>query len=591
MSNIPSSKATRRLSLVIVLIVLSIYSFPYLATTAVLKSKQVPYSFAPDLSFYLNLSQIGSSSVNPYFGTIPQSAEFGYLTFDTVFRLLGFVVKIAGNDLWWAVLIWNLFWWTAMCVGALWLLRQAFPEEPELPLWLGMALLFFFNFGVVKSLLIAWLHLPSFSRFNELSLPYIRTVFPQVGLALLFFYLALQIRALESWRWCDWMGMCFLQAAAFAMFPYATLIMAGTTGVAVLADLAMQLRIKHLWMVVAYGTACALIDIAFLWSRLSRGGQHPRLALISLHPSRALDLAGGAFLLLALLTIATAIAPATGTRGTKWTLVGLGVANSLLMLGDTVFSPALLLSHHGGYFIHSTISLQIVYLAFVASVRFERRLMWLRATCLAIIVLATTNGFVVAYANYRHSLPENRKTNNLALAVRPLNLSKADLIIARAKSVDDPCSWIPLLTPTKVLFCRSAQYELSTEEKRTIYRERQAFYLYFMGRDSRGIERVATDSIDLAEQDRLAFAGEINTADKERSDQAKASIRTDLVPLLLQVEQSDGRMQSFFTPYKRVLIIDDATNPTFVRQRLSRYFSIESERSIDDIVFLWCRPL
>ncbi len=95
----------------------------------------------------------------------------------------------------------------------------------------------------------------------------------------------------------------------------------------------------------------------------------------------------------------------------------------------------------------------------------------------------------------------------------------------------------------------------------------------------------------MAGRDRLAFAGEFNTSDKERWDQARTSIRTDLIPLLSQVEQRERRMQSFLSLYKRILIVDDPKNPAFVRQRLSRYFSIESERSVNDLVVLWCRPL
>jgi hypothetical protein len=226
MGNPPSPTRWFRLSCVIVLVALTVYNAPYFATTIVLKSKAIPYSLAPDLSLYLNLSRMGSSHVNPYFGTISPSGELGYTTFDTAFRMLGVLAKIAGNDLWWAVLLWNLFWWGALYVGAIWFIRRALPEATELILCLAMSLILFFNFGVLKALASAWLHFPSMSGFAELSLPFIRVIFPQVPLAMLFFYLALQTRALDSWRWREWTGMFFLQAIAFAMFPYATLIMA-----------------------------------------------------------------------------------------------------------------------------------------------------------------------------------------------------------------------------------------------------------------------------------------------------------------------------------------------------------------------------
>ncbi len=589
MNKWPLGSNRRLLNLAIVLVVLTVYSFPYLATSVELKSQQVPFSFAPDLSLYLNLSALGSSHVNPYFGTPFQSGGIGYMTFDTPFKLLAIFVKVVGNNLWRAILIWNVFCWTAICVGALWFLRMAFPETHGLSVCLAMTLLFFFNFGVAKSELLAWLKLPSLAGFDGLTLPYMRAVFPQIPIALLFPYLAFQIRAFHSWNWSDWAVMCFLQAAAFATFPYETLLMAGTTAVVVLATFAMEMRSKHLLAVALYGAGCAAADILFVLFRLS-GGTHPKQALVSLHLERAIGLVGGGLLCLLLLTVATIVSPVLVSRTAKWTVAGLGIANFLLMLGDIVFSPALLVSHHAGYFIQTTIALQIVYLAYSAFVRFGRESVWLKAAYIAAIVLATANGLFLAFAADRSSLPDNRTTNDFAVAIRSLNLTKEDLVIARADSVDDLCAWVPLLTPAKVLFCRSAQYELSVEEKRTLYRLRQAFYLYFIGRDALGTDRAATDSFALAQQESLVFSNE-NPADKEGWDEAKASIRTDLVPLISQVERRDTRTEKSLSPYSRVLVVDDGANPIFIRQRLESYFFIESQSKVNGFVFLWCRPI
>lgn len=589
MKNEYSASNMRRLNLALVLAVLSVYSFPYLATSLTLKSRQVPFAFAPDLSLYLNLSMIGPSHLNPYFGTSIQTGEIGYMTFDGAFKLFHGVLKVAGNNLWWAVLIWNLFWWIAMCAGALWFLRTAFPEARGLFLCLAMTLLFFFNFGVVKSELLAWLRLPSLVGFYGLTLPNIRTVFPQVPLSLLFPYLALQIRAIHRWRWVDWAGMCFLQAAAFEMFPYETLLMAGITFVAVLATLSLPIRRKRLGMVALYGAACTIADILFLFSRLFGGARRSGQTLIALHPEGALGLVGGAFLLLASLTVVTALLPPVGSRTVKWIIAGLGFANCLLMLGDTVFSPALLVSNHAGYFVHATVSLQILYLLSAAFVRFGSETAWLKAACFAAIVLTITNGLLLALASNRDSLAENRITNDFAATIRSLHITKEDLVITRAESVDDLCAWVPLLTPAKELFCRSAQYELSPEERREVYRLRQAFYLYFARNDQRQIELAATDSS--AEQEKLAFTNQTSSSDKNRWEEARASIRTDLLPLLSEVEKRDSRIQSFFSPYNRVLVVDDAVNPTFARQRLASYFSIESEGRTGEFIYFWCTPL
>lgn len=579
----------RQLNLAIFLVVLSVYSFPYLATSFELKSEQVPFSFVADLSLYLNLSKMGVSHVNPYFGTPLQSGEIGYMTFDTPFKLLAIAEKIAGNNLWWAILIWNVFWWAAMCIGALWFLRRAFPEAHGLSVCVAMTLLFFFNFGVVKSELSAWLKLPSLAGFDGLTLPYLRTVFPQIPIALLFPYLAFQVRALHSWSWLDWAVMCLLQAAALATFPYETMLMAGTTAVVVFATLAKEMRPKHLLAVALYGAACAAANILFVLFHLS-GGIHSKQSLVSLHLERVLGLVGGGLMCLLLLTVATIVSPVAGSRTAKWTIAGLGIANFLLLLGDTVFSPALLVSHHAGYFIHTTIALQIVHLIYAAFIRFGRESVWLKAACIAAIVFTTANGLLLAFAANRSSLAENRTTSDFAVAIRSLNLTKEDLVITRAESVDDLCAWVPLVTPAKVLFCRSAQYELSVEEKRTLYRLRQAFYLYFIGRDALGTDRAAADSSALAQQESLVFSNE-NPADKMGWEEAKASIRTDLVPLISQVERRDTLTQKIFSPYSRVLVVDDTTNPIFVRQRLTSYFSIDSQSEINGFVLLWCRPI
>jgi len=588
--NPPVASSGRRLKLVVVLAVLSVYCFPYLATSATLKSTQVPYSFAADLSLYLNLSKMGLSNVNPYFGTVSPSSEFGYVTFNTALRVLGLTTKIAGNDLWWAVLTWNVVWWAAIALGAVWFLRVAYPDAPVWIVGLATSLLFFFNFGVIRSLLQAWMHLPSVAQFGSLALPYIRTVFPQVPVALLFPYLTFQVRALEHWKWQDWVMMCFLQTAAFAMFPYATLMMAGITAVAVVANLNVHRFPRQFGIVACYGAICAAFDIAWLLLHLPGNHSQAQGALIGLHPSVLTGVAGGALFMLVFLTIACALAPPVKSRATKWTIVGLGIANTLLMLGDAVFSPALLVSQHGAYFLHTTVCLEIVYLVVLAFERFAPATRWLRTASSVLILFATANGVLLAYNDYRHFLPENGKVNGLASALRPLHVMRDDLVLARAESVDDPCSWVPLFTPAKVLFCRSAQYELSREEKRTIYRERQAFYLYFTGKSSKEVEQAVSESNGLEELGRLVFAGDIYTKDKKLWDQVKASIRTDLIPPLVQVEQGSEQMHKFFSPYKQVLIVDEAKSPVFVRPRLSNYFFVESERQIGDFVVISCRP-
>jgi hypothetical protein len=146
------------------------------------------------------------------------------------------------------------------------------------------------------------------------------------------------------------------------------------------------------------------------------------------------------------------------------------------------------------------------------------------------------------------------------------------------------------VTRGTVLFCRSAQYELSDPERRGFHRFRQALYLYFTGKDSDWVEGVIRDPAALTEQDRLAFAGEINPSDQETSDTGKREVAAELVPRLAEVEKLQSLTQLLSRSFPRVLVIDDARHRVFVKERLSSFLAIDSEQQVGNFVLLWCRP-
>src|SRR5882762_770781 len=229
----PSARTKRYLTAAIVIAFnLCIYSLPTLMTATALRSRGVPVISGADLSLYLNLSNVGPSrehlNLNPYYGTVIQSGLFGYATFDLAFRMFNVAAKITQYNLSSALLVWNLFWWSAIALGAIWFWELTLPTEALPVQWLGVSLLLLFNFGVVRSLLHAWLHLPLLDGFADLNLPYSRAFFPQVPIALLLFYLVLQVLALRFGKWHSWTAMCVVQIAGFWAFPYVTLLMALT---------------------------------------------------------------------------------------------------------------------------------------------------------------------------------------------------------------------------------------------------------------------------------------------------------------------------------------------------------------------------
>jgi hypothetical protein len=213
-----------------------------------------------------------------------------------------------------------------------------------------------FNFGVLKTLLLAWVHLPSLAGFNDLQLPYMRAFIPVIPCTLLLAYLGLQMEALRRSKLIVWIAMAVLQLCALAIFPYATAMMAGLTAVSLLGRV-MRLGWRETWRVpLLYGATCGLLDFAFL-GHGSLGFYDNRSSAIHFQPQLLPHLIGGNWLLLVALTVAVAFAKPLVFE-LKWPLVGLGATNALFMLGDVIVpSTAILLSHHVSHFLHMTVAI------------------------------------------------------------------------------------------------------------------------------------------------------------------------------------------------------------------------------------------
>jgi hypothetical protein len=295
------------------------------------------------------------------------------------------------------------------------------------------------------------------------------------------------------------------------------------------------------------------------------------------------SLAGGAMRLLIVLTLLTAFLPAAGSREAKWTVFGLGLSNAVLMFGDLVFSPALMVTHHAAYFFDGTIAIQITYLAAVLYLRFGNMITWLRWAYAVGAVALLINGAILSFAIYRNYLPSNQEIASFAKVLKSLKPSAGDLVIARARTVDDPCAWVPLLTRATVLHCRNSEVALTMEQRHTVYRVRQAFYLYFIGQNSQWLEEITANQKSTAMQGYLSVGG--------NRPQGIASIENEPVPLLSRVEGGDTEMHSFFHAFKRVLIIDSTEHPIFSQERLAVYLSLGEERKVGKFSVYWGRPI
>ncbi len=324
---------------------------------------------APDVSLYLNISTMKATSsgqlVDPYYGIPVPAARMGYLKFRLAFLLFGGVNALLHGDLWWSLLVWNLFWWGVLGVLAVWFFQHFLPDRSPVVVIAGVAVLMFFNFGILKSLFAAWAHLPSIRGFESLELPFIRPFFPQIPVPLLLLYLGLQIKALQKRSWWFWAGMAVTQFLAFATFPYAMLMMAGVTAVAAVGQVVRRHMLVQWSTLLLYAIACAFSDLLFFLhgGQAARSGAPGQYSLIHIQMSVLPHRIGGMWLILAALTVLVFfirdLAPEI-----KWPLAGLGLSTLFLLIGDVFFSETTLqMSQHGGYFVHFTATVLFVFLA------------------------------------------------------------------------------------------------------------------------------------------------------------------------------------------------------------------------------------
>jgi hypothetical protein len=536
-----------------IVLVIAIYLFPSFKARAQLGPTVLPPMFAPDLSMYLNLSQItaidGSNVMNPYYRIPVPTAGAGYLKFRLAPRLFGGLNRLLDNRTWFALLLWNAFWWTLLCVVAIWLFDRFLPARSPTIVLFGLFILMLYNFGVLKTLLLAWVHLPSLVGFTDLQLPFMRAFIPVIPCAVVLAYLGLQMEALRRSRLIVWVTMATLQLFALAIFPYATVMMAGLTAVSLLGQV-MRLGLRETWRIpLLYGAACGLFDFAFLWHG-SLGFYDNRSSAIHFQPLLLPHLIGGNWLLLVGLTVAVAFAKPLVFE-VKWQLVGLGVTNALLMLGDVIVpSTAILLSHHVSHFLHMTMAILIPFLIAAAFSALPGNPRIAHSVLGFLLVLTLLSGALLVAGNYQHFLQQNREIVELSPLLRRLNPTDRDLLIARSETVDDPCGWVVLMSPSPVLFCTDAEVMLTPQQNRDIHRFRQAVYLYLTGENSDLIRRALAGPNPSLLMWKLGYWAEAISPSAEERTQGIHAIQSDVVPWLERVENHDVEVSRFFRSFR-----------------------------------------
>jgi hypothetical protein len=593
LNNSPHRVIRRPVIIAIILFTLGVYSYPALATWAKTGYTGSSPILASDVGFYVLISKITTLSdgriLNPYYGLEVPPNAIPHLQFRMAFQLFSYVDALFGGRLWLALFVWNLIWWGVLCWIVIWLFDQFLPYNSTLLVALGFGFLMWSNFGLLKPLFLAWIHLPSQHGFESVGLAYARPFFVQLPIPLLLAYLGLQISVLRVQRFQIWVWMGFLQLLSFAIFPYTTLMMAGITIVAAIWLLVARVHSVPWRSLIACGTFSATADLLyFLRGTLTHETQtqpsvfHFELAVLP-------HLVGGIWIILGFLTLATALVRALPAAA-KWPLVGLGLANMSLLLAD-VFDPSLSISHHAGYFVHTTIGVLLTFLLSAVCLRARATARYLRFAVGVVVVLLAVNAVLLAAATYRGFLPLNEHLAETASLLKSIPVGADDLLIVPAKNADDMCEWVPSVSTAKVLYCRNAAGLLTANQDKTIQRLRQGLYLYFAGMDSRQLERIAEDPKTVEEQIRLAYyGGGITPFRKDVREEGLREIRMELAPWLDAAERQDPRLRDFLRLYSRILVVDNRQSPVFDRQRLTSYLAIQKEVPSRNLTVLFCAP-
>jgi len=573
----------------VIALILTVYSYPALRTAFTTRSTGLPAVSAPDLGLYLSLSQLDKEKsgavINPYYHISVRPGSAAYIKFGSGPMFFGLVNDLFAGRTWWALFAWNLMWWLLLCLAGIWLFERFLPQPSVELVVAGLSLLMLFSIEGFGHLLRASIHLLPM-RFS-IELPYIRPFSPQVIMPLFLCYLGLQIRALSGKSVAAWGIMALLQFMALTAFPFATIMMAGTTAVPALWYIFSRPSDSAWRVVLGFVLVCALADIAFaLYGSAGLGLGFPgQGSLIKFEPSLMGKSIGTMWVVTGILVAAIVGTPKIRPE-VKWPLVGLGLSNMWFVLGDAFVSePVFFLSQHIGYFYQSTIVILLIFLVSAYFPSGSQSLRYARILSLAVVGLCGIYGLLMAEGNYRINLPYNMVQADLATWFGHGKVSANDLVVTQFEGAEyDACEWIPLLSKAEVLYCRNAQLSLTAEQNRNVQRLREVLYLYFDGKDRQWLE-------NSTQFERYGLYGELSSYRKlEERAQRIATLRREMLPIFDRAEHHDPTISDFFRHFGRVWIVRDAQTPAFVDERFASYLDIKEKEKVGGLLIMSATP-
>jgi len=579
------------------LLILAIYSCPF-CLDARATGRQLPPLFAPDLYLYLNFSNMKplspDTTLNPWYGISVSSSTILYKKFGLSFLVFHWFWRAVGSDWFLTVFLWNLVWVLLIFTFGVELFsRLGCDRHPPL-LFGSLGLLLLVDLQSLPAVALAWLHFPSFGGFESVTLPYMRSFFPQVAIPLVLLYITLQIKVLGETNSRHWGLMALTQAVALAVFPYAALLMAGITAVVVLVSCCSPKIVVNYKHLILFVIVCGLTDFAYLLSVgtvLDTGGPS-RTALLHFDLLLFLHLLKSKTLLLLVgATIAAAVVGDKSRPHVKWTAVASGSTTGLLLVGDAFISPKLLISGHGLYFVHTVLVILLVTMAtsILASTKTGPKL--LSAVLVVIAGFFVMHGALAARGTYLQFLRFNASQAKVAGLLESAGLGNNDLVIADARFVDSTPCWVPLLSSSAVLFCRNAEFVLAPEQKKNIQQYREAIYLYLTGHDTIWLEKTLSPAGSVEAQRPLSLIQSNTLLEGPHRDAALLEIRDVLSPMLARIEAQDPDTVRFFRQYRTILVIDASERPMFLTSRLGSYLQLTRSERVGDVVLSWYNPL
>lgn len=548
------------------------YELPYILTLAKTGWTPLPPILESDQMLYLNLSAIHHASatevVNPWYGDLVPAVDVPHLRFPITFVLFRFTHAVFGS---WtaAMLVWAAVWAALTFVAAVFCLDSLLPDaKPRLTLVAALGV-------VVLQPPLTYLaeirRLPSVAGFFELHLPYLRFAIPQIIVPLVLAYWGLQARALKDGSKWLLASMALFQLAVCAAFPYFLPVLAVGTAIAILIAKRRKSETNLSWSAtMVFGGICGLLDIGYLLLA-GLGKSHgnvqfaPQFRAAMILPAMRpyvfeLVIASG----LAMFSRASVAARAT--------VAGLALSNALFGFSDVFFPAEAQILEHPHYIISLTTWLPLLVFMWVFLEALDSPA--LRTALISVLALI---GVWEGFASYRSSISANMLQTAAVAELEKLALTDKDLVVAPAQFSNDISSWVPLVSPSKVLYTSDGENILSATDTRREQTFRQAVYLSMAGMNLASLASVtASDSPSsrlnaLVQQGDRGYQRSPLAADRQR---ARSLVRERLGPLLAQLDADPALARGLLAGHERIIVIDSSSQPFFDPSAFSKWIEI-----------------